>query len=91
MHGRNVPSARSARLEDASFSRRSPFGVITIERPRDRVERLLAEEVEVLGGGRRVRDADVLLRGELQEALEAGARVLGAVALVAVRQEQRQP
>ena len=40
--------------------------------------------------GRRVRDPDVLLRGELEEALEASARVLGAVALVAVRQQKRQ-
>ena len=37
-----------------------------------------------------VRDPDVLLRGELEEALEPRARVLGAVALVAVRQQQRQ-
>ena len=39
---------------------------------------------------RAVRDAHVLLRGELEEALEPRARVLGPVALVAVRQEERQ-
>ena len=47
--------------------------------------------MEVLGRRRAVRDADVLLRAELEEALEPRARVLGAVPLVAVRQEQRQP
>ena len=39
------------------------------ERPRGRRERLSAQQVEVLRGGRAVRDADVLLRGQLQEAL----------------------
>ena len=61
------------------------------ERPRARVERLAAQQVEVLRGGRAVRDPDVLLRGELEEPLEAGARVLRPVALVAVREQQRQP
>ena len=61
------------------------------ERPRLRVERLAAEDMEVLGGGRAVDDADVLLRGELHEALEPGARVLRAVSLVAVRQEEGEP
>ena len=60
------------------------------ERSRRRVERLPADEVEVLGGRRAVRDADVLLRGELEEALQARARVLGPVPLVAVREEQGQ-
>ena len=53
--------------------------------------RLAAQQVEVLRGRRGVRDADVALGGELQEALEAGAGVLGPRALVAVRQQQRQP
>ena len=39
---------------------------------------------------RAVGDADVVLRRELEEALEARARVLGAVALVPVRQQKRQ-
>ena len=46
--------------------------------------------MEELGGGRAVGDPDVVLRTLLQEALEPRARVLGAVALVAVRQEERQ-
>src|SRR3954464_10010804 len=52
---------------------------------------LAAQEVEILGRGRRVREPDVALCGELDEALDAGARVLGAGALVAVREEQREP
>src|SRR5690348_9031258 len=60
------------------------------ERPRGRVERLSPQQVEVLRRRRAVRDPQVLLRRKLQEALEAGARVLGAVALVAVRQEERE-
>ena len=61
------------------------------ERARARVERLPAQEVEVLRGRRAVGDPQVLLRGELQEAFEPRARVLRAVAFVRVRQEQRQP
>ena len=60
------------------------------ERPRVRVERLAAQEMEVLRRRGRVDDADVLLGGELEEPLEARARVLRAVALVAVREEERQ-
>ena len=41
-------------------------------------------------GGRAVRDPDVVLGRELEEALEPGAGVLRPVALVAVRQEERQ-
>ena len=47
--------------------------------------------MEVLRRRRAVRDPDVLLGGELEEALELRARVLGPVPLVPVRQEQRQP
>ena len=46
--------------------------------------------MEVLRRRRRVRDADVLLRSELEEALEARARVLRPVPFVSVRQQQRQ-
>jgi hypothetical protein len=51
---------------------------------------LPTEEVKVLRGRRQVGDADVLLRGELKEPLEPRARVLGTVAFVAVRKQQRQ-
>jgi hypothetical protein len=61
------------------------------ERTRGRVERLAPHEVEVLRGRRAVGDADVLLRGQLEEPLEPRARVLGPVPLVAVREQERQP
>ena len=50
-----------------------------------------AQQVEVLGRRREVGDAHVLVRGELEVALQAGAGVLGSLALVAVRQEQHEP
>jgi hypothetical protein len=52
--------------------------------------RLAADEVEVLRRRGQVRHAQVALGRELQEALEPRAGVLGAGALVAVRQQQRQ-
>ena len=61
------------------------------EGPGGRVERLTPQQVEVLRRRRAVHDSEVLLRGELEEALEPGARVLRPVSLVAVRQQQRQP
>ena len=47
--------------------------------------------MEELGGGRGVHDTDVVLRSQLQKTLQSCARVLGAVPLVAVREEQREP
>ena len=61
------------------------------KRARGRVERLAAQQMEELRGGRAVDDADVVLGGELEEALEPRARVLRAVALVAVREQEREP
>ena len=46
--------------------------------------------MEELGGGRAVGDPDVVLGPLLEESLEPRARVLGAVAFVAVRQQERQ-
>src|SRR5204862_2689513 len=61
------------------------------ERSRRGVERLPAYQVKILRGRRAVRDTNVLLRRELKEALEPRARMLWAVALVPMRQEQREP
>src|SRR5205807_1204011 len=55
-----------------------------------RVERLPPQQMEVLRRRRAVRDADVLLRGELQEALESRARMLRAVSFIAVREQERE-
>src|SRR5438309_3233056 len=49
-----------------------------------------AEDVEVLRRRGQVADLHVVLGAELEEALEARARVLGALALVAVREEQHE-
>jgi len=48
---------------------------------------LAAEGVEILGRRGGIDDLHVFLRAELEEALEAGAGVLGALAFVAVREE----
>ena len=61
------------------------------QRARLRHQRLAAQQVEVLRRRGAVGHADVALRRHLQEALEPRARVLGARALVAVRQQQREP
>src|SRR5438270_9501932 len=84
--GREVVERRRRLLQPQQALRRHHD-----ERARSRVEGLPAEEMEVLRRRRAIGDADVLLRRQLQEALEAGARMLGAVALVAVRKQQRQP
>ena len=49
---------------------------------------LAAQQVEVLGRGGGVGDLDVVARRKLQEPLEPGARVLRALPLVAVGQQQ---
>ena len=51
---------------------------------------LAAQEMEVLCRGGAVDDADVLLRGELEKALQARARMFRPIALVAVREQKRQ-
>ena len=53
-------------------------------------QRLAAQQVEILRGGRGLADLDVVARGELQVALDAGAGVLRALAFVAVRQQQHE-
>jgi len=52
------------------------------------VARLAAQQMEVLRRRRAVGDADVAIGTECQEALDPGARVLGSLAFVPVRQEQ---
>src|SRR5919205_4392566 len=50
-----------------------------------------AKKVEVLSRRRAVGYSDVVVRRKLQKALEAGARVLGALTLIAVWQKENQP
>ena len=46
---------------------------------------LTTQEMKILCGIRRLRDLDVVLGGELDETLDAGAGVLRSLAFVAVR------
>ena len=88
----SCPSRGRPACDAASFRRRQPLGRHDDERAcASGASACRRRSVEVLRGGRAVDDADVLLRGELQEALEPRARVLGPVALVAVREQERQP
>ena len=81
-------SARSASVDVASRRRRSPFGVITTSGRAVASSACLRSRWKNCAGGRAVDDADVVLGGELEEALEPRARVLRSVALVAMRKEQ---
>ena len=60
------------------------------QRLADRAVHLAAEQVEVLRCGRCVADLDVVLGGEVHEALDARRAVLGPLAFVAVRQEHHE-
>ena len=84
------PSVRSSRLGGGAVEAQQALGGEDDQRPRLADQRLAAQQVEVLGGGGRVGDADVALGAEGEEALDAGAGVLRARALVAVRQQHRQ-
>ena len=68
----------SSSVEVAPGSRSRPLGVKTTSGRGLRDPRLAAQQVEVLGRGGRVGEPDVALGGELDEALDPGARVLGA-------------
>src|ERR1700691_4198213 len=57
------------------------------ERLAPRPQRLSAQQVEVLRGGGRLRDLDIVLRGELHVAFHARAGMLWTLYLVAVREE----
>ena len=68
-----------------------PLGGHHDEWARRRIESLPAQQMEELSGGRAVDDADVVLGGELEEALEPRAGVLRTVALVAMGKKQGEP
>ena len=52
--------------------------------------RLPAQQMEILRGGRAVGDAQIDVGGRLEEPLDARARVIRPLALVAVRQQQHE-
>src|SRR2546422_5845322 len=55
------------------------------------MQRLAAQQMEVLRRRRAVGDADVALGTEREETLEPCTRVLGSLAFVAMGQQQREP
>jgi hypothetical protein len=81
----NEPVVRSSSAQAQQALRREHD-----QRPWLGQARLAAQEVEVLGGGGGVREADVALGAELDEPLDARARMLRSGALVAMREQQRQ-
>src|SRR5262249_2917592 len=89
-HGPELAARKLLERRSGLLQPQEPLRRHDDERAGRRIERLPPQEMEVLGGRRAVRDPEVFLRRELEEALEAGTGVLGPVALVAVRQQQRQ-
>ena len=71
-------------------ARSSDFGVNDDERPPLGPPHLCAQQVEVLGRGRRLGDPEVAPGGQGQEPLDPGRGVLGTLSLVPVRQQQDQ-
>ena len=65
------------------------FGVMRTSGLLERALHLPAQDVEVLRGRGEIADLHVVLGAELEEALEARAGMLRALAFVAVRQQQR--
>ena len=70
--------------------RRYRFGVKQTSGLRVGACDLAAQHVEVLRRGRRVDDPQVVLGAQREEPLDARARVLGALALEAVGEQQRE-
>ena len=87
----SLPSASSRTRRERALVAQQALGREHDQRPALLDQRLAAQQVEVLGRRGDVRDPDVALGGQRQEALLARAGVLGAGALVAVRQQQGQP
>ena len=91
MIGWNVTSVKSAERRERLLEAQEALRRHHDERPARAPRGLAAQQVVELRGRGHVRDAQVVVGGELEEALEPRGGVLRAVALVAVRQEQRQP
>ncbi len=91
-HGLEVPLAQLGERRGRTRMAEQALGRHDHQRARVVLEQrgLAAQQMEVLGRGGAVGDADVVVGGELQEALEACAGVLGPLALVAVRQQEHQ-
>ena len=86
----NAPVASSSSVETAVGVTQQALRRHDDERLAPRAQHLPAQRVEDLRRRGQVADLDVVLGAQLQEALEARARVLRALALEAVRQEQHE-
>ena len=86
----NAPLASSSSVDTASLFRSSDFGRHDDQRLAEQADHLPAQQVEDLRRRGRLADLHVVLGAQLQEALEARRRVLRALPLVAVRQQQRE-
>src|SRR5439155_23298999 len=51
-------------------------------------QRLSTQQVEILSGVGRLADLEIITGGELQESLNASARMLGPLAFISMRQKQ---
>ena len=83
------PSVRSSSGDTDSSWRSRLFGVITISGLRKRAQHLPAQHVEHLRRRGGHAHLHVVLGAQLQEALQARRGMLGPLAFVAMRQEQR--
>ena len=88
--GWNRPPASSSSVEDACFSRSSPFGVITTSGRAAASSACRRSRWKYCAAVVQFATRMFSCARELEEPLEPRARVLGPVALVAVRQEQGQ-
>ena len=86
------PSSSSRGVEATAGCRSRLFGVRTKSGSGSRCEQrgLPAQQVEVLRGRRAVHEPQVDVGGRLEEALGSRARVLRALPLVAVRQQEHE-
>ena len=91
MIGWNVRSVKSDERRHRLLEPQQALGRHDDERPARTARGLAAQQVVELRRRRDVGDAEVVVGRELQEALEPRRGVLRPVALVAVRQEQREP
>ena len=83
-----LPAVSAAIGEREDRARSSDFGVITTSGRRTRRFAWARRRWKYCAARRRLGDRDVLASGERKEPLEAGGGVLGALALVAVGQQE---
>ncbi len=86
--GSNLPVVKASTGETAALFRSMDFGVNTTIGRCTPLQGVPAEQVEVVGGGGRHGDGHRAFGAELQESFDPPGGVVGALAFVAVRQQQ---